>query len=155
MPHLTLQSSAPSGNSTAPSVREEQSPAPSLETSTSAKSPLSEADTQVSEPARKVERADRPRVAGMLNGRQQSATTLGGLASGTNVSEVDLQKLIAIALTAMAGLVAVGMLTRAALLDRAARRKQIADAATERPDSYYDREFYRKLREGRMFAQSP
>ena len=154
MPHLTLQSSAPSGNSTAPSVREEQSPAANLETSTSALSPLSEADTQVSEPARKVERADRPRVAGMLNGRQQSATTLGGLASGTNVSEVDLQKLIAIALTAMAGLVAVGMLTRAALLDRATRRKQIADAATERPDSYYDREFYRKLREGNV-AQSP
>jgi hypothetical protein len=90
----------------------------------------------------------------MLNGRQQSATTLGGLASGTNVSEVDLQKLIAIALTAMAGLVAVGMLTRAALLDRAARRKQIADAATETTDSYYDREFYRKLREGNV-AQSP
>ena len=90
----------------------------------------------------------------MLNGRQQSATTLGGLAPGTNVSEVDLQKLIAIALTAVAGLVAMGMLTRAALLDRAARRKQIADAATERTDSYYDREFYRKLREGNV-AQSP
>jgi len=90
----------------------------------------------------------------MLNGRQQSATTLGGLAPGTNVSEVDLQKLIAIALTAVAGLVAMGMLTRAALLDRAARRKQIADAATETTDSYYDREFYRKLREGNV-AQSP
>ena len=153
-PHITLQSSAPSGNSTAPSVREEQSPAVSLETSTSAISPLSEADTQVSEPARQVERADRPRAAAMLNGRQQSATILDSLASGTNVSEVDLQKLIAIALTAVAGLVAVGMLTRAALLDRASRRKQIADAATERTDSYYDREFYRKLREGNV-AQSP
>jgi hypothetical protein len=153
-PHITLQSGAPTSNSVEPRVREERTPAAGLETSTSAKSPLWEADTQVSEPARKVERADRPRVAGMLNGRQQSATTLGGLASGTNVSEVDLQKLIAIALTAMAGLVAVGMLTRAALLDSAARRKQIADAATETTDSYYDREFYRKLREGNV-AQSP
>ena len=65
-----------------------------------------------------------------------------------------MQKLIAIALTAVAGLVAVGMLTRAALLDRAARRKQIADVETETADPYYDREFYRKLREDNV-AQSP
>ena len=156
-PHIALQTSAPTGNSTEPRVPEEQTPAASLETSTSAISPLSQADTQVSKPDRKVERADRPRVAAMLNGRQQSATTLGGLPSGTSVSEIDLQKLIAIALTAVAGLVAVGMLTRAALLDRAARRKRIAEAATETTDpyyDYYDREFYRKLREGNV-AQSP
>jgi hypothetical protein len=90
----------------------------------------------------------------MLNRRRQSPTTLGGLPSGTTGGEVDLVKLIAIALTAVAGLVAVGMLTRAALLDRAARRKQIADAAIETTDPYYDREFYRKLREGNA-AQSP
>ena len=144
-PHITLQSSAPTGNSTERRVGEEQAPAASPDTSISAISPSSEADTQASEPARKAERADRPRVAAMLNGRKEFATTLG---------EVDLQKLIAIALTAVAGLVAVGMLTRAALLDRAARRKRIAEAATETTDSYYDREFYRKLREDNV-AQSP
>jgi hypothetical protein len=153
-PQITLQSSAPTDDATEPRVREGQTPAASQEISTSAISPSSEVDTQISEPARKVDQTDRPRVAAVLNGRRQSATTLGGLPSETTGGDVDLQKLIAIALTAVAGLVAVGMLTRAAMLDRAARRKQIAEVASETTDPYYDREFYRKLREDN-FAQSP
>ena len=53
--------------------------------------------------------------------------------------------MIAISLTVVTGLVVVGMLARAGLLDRAARRKLIA---TETADPYDDPEFYRKLREG-------
>ena len=58
-PHITLQSRAPTGNSTERRVGEEQAPAASPDTSISAISPSSEADTQASEPARKAEQADR------------------------------------------------------------------------------------------------
>ena len=75
---------------------------------------------------------------------QPPPTLQSGSQSGSN-GEIDLQTLIAIALTVATGLVVVGMLARAALLDRAARRKLIA---TETPDPYDDPEFYRKLREG-------
>jgi hypothetical protein len=84
----------------------------------------------------------------MPNTGQQHATPPPlhiGSQSESN-GEIDLQTLIAIALTVATGLVVVGMLARAGLLDRAARRKLIA--ATETPDPYDDPEFYRKLREG-------
>ena len=124
-------------------------------TFTSAISPSSETDTQVGEPARKVERTDRLRLVGILKGLQQSVTSATrGLLSGTDGGGTDLQKLIAIGLTAVGGLLAVGMVTRAVLLNRAARRTRIADFATEATDPYYDREFYRKLREDN-FAQRP
>jgi len=127
------------------SVQEEHATPASTETSASTAT-SSQADAVIGA-ARKVELAGGPHNVGMPNTGQQRATppTLqSGSQSGSN-GEIDLQTLIAISLTVATGLVVVGMLARAGLLDRAARRKLIA---TETPDPYDDPEFYRKLREG-------
>jgi len=127
------------------SVQEQHTPPASTETSASTAT-SSQADAVI-RAARKVELAGGPHNVRMPNTGQQRATppTLqSGSQSGSN-GEIDLQTLIAISLTVATGLVVVGMLARAGLLDRAARRKLIA---TETPDPYDDPEFYRKLREG-------
>jgi hypothetical protein len=128
------------------SVREEHNPPASPETFASTAT-SSQADA-VTGPARKVELAGSPHNVGMPDTGQRHSTPpmlQSGSQSGSN-GEIDLQTLIAIALTVATGLVVVGMLLRAGLLDRAARRKLIA--ATETPDPYDAPEFYRKLREG-------
>ena len=147
MPRVNERFSTPMDAAAEQSVQEEHSPPASPETSASTASTSSEADA-VAGPARKVELASGPHNVGMPNTGQQHATPPPlhiGSQSESN-GEIDLQTLIAIALTVATGLVVVGMLARAGLLDRAARRKLIA--ATETPDPYDDPEFYRKLREG-------
>jgi hypothetical protein len=118
----------------------------------------SDTDTQVAEPVRKAERADGPRIVGMLNEATSArpATLPSGSQSGPNGGEINLQTLIVVALTAAAGLAVAGMLLRVVLLDRAARRESIArvdaetDAEAMRRDPYNDPEFYRRLREGNI-----
>ena len=138
MQRVSERFSTPMDDAAEQSVREEHTPPASPETSASTANTSSEADA-VAGPTRKV---------GMPNTGQQHATppTLHIGSQSESNGEIDLQTLIAIALAVATGLVVVGMLARAGLLDRAARLKLIA--ATETPDPYDDPEFYRKLREG-------
>jgi hypothetical protein len=144
-PRVSERFGTPMDDAAEQSVQEEHTPPASTETSASTAT-SSQADAVIGA-ARKVDRAGGRHNVGMPNTGQQRATppTLqSGSQSGSN-GEIGLQTLIAISLTVATGLVVVGMLARAGLLDRAARRKLIA---TETPDPYDDPEFYRKLREG-------
>ena len=147
MPRVSERFSTPMDDAAEQSVQEEHTPPASPETSASTASTSSEADA-VAGPARKVKLAGGPYNVGMPNTGQLHATppTLHIGSQSESNGEIDPQTLIAIALTVATGLVVVGMLARAGLLDRVARRKLIA--ATETPDPYDDPEFYRKLREG-------
>ena len=145
IPRVSERFGTPMDDAAKQSVQEDHPPPASTETSASTAT-SSQADAVIGA-ARKVELSGGPHNVGMPNTGQRRATppTLqSGSQSGSN-GEIDLQTLIAISLTVATGLVVVGMLARAGLLDRAARRKLIA---TETPDPYDDPEFYRKLREG-------
>ena len=145
IPRVSERFGTPMDAAAEQSVQEEHTPPASTETSASTAT-SSQADAVIGA-ARKVDLAGGPHNVGMPNSGQQRATPptpQSGSQSGSN-GEIDLQTLIAISLTVATGLVVVGMLARAGLLDRAARRKL---TATETPDPYDDPEFYRKLREG-------
>ena len=145
IPRVSERFSTPMDDAAEQSVQEEHTPPASTETSASTAT-SSQADAVIGA-ARKVDLAGGPHNVGMPNTGQQRATppTLQSSSQSGSNGEIDLQTLIAISLTVATGLVVVGMLARAGLLDRAARRKLIA---TETPDPYDDPEFYRKLREG-------
>ena len=149
MPRIAPGFSTPVDDFAERGVQEGLTPPVSPKTSMSAVSATPELDTQVAGPARKVEPTNSPSTIGLLDERQQPGTPpmiQTGLQSRFHGVGIDVQTLIAIALTLAAGLVVVvGMVTRVSLLDRAARRKMVA--ATERQDPYDDAEFYRALRE--------
>ena len=148
MPRIAPGFSTPVDDFAERGVQEGLTPPVSPKTSMSAVSATPELDTQVAGPARKVEPTSSPSTIGLLDERQQPGTPpmiQTGLQSRFHGVGIDVQTLIAIALTLAAGLVVVGMVTRVSLLDRAARRKMVA--ATERQDPYDDAEFYRALRE--------
>ena len=148
MPRIAPGFSTPVDDFAERGVQEGLTPPVSPKTSMSAVSATPELDTRVAGPARKVEPTSSPSTIGLLDERQQPGTPpmiQTGLQSRFHGVGIDVQTLIAIALTLAAGLVVVGMVTRVSLLDRAARRKMVA--ATERQDPYDDAEFYRALRE--------